>query len=73
MQIDHDPAEPKIDRGPGIWWLVFIMMSFGWAGAWYFDMIDWTSVAMGYSAGALSMAWALEITGNRVSNIWRKD
>ncbi|OCP36732.1 hypothetical protein BC360_05080 [Ensifer sp. LC163] len=71
MQIDHDPDEPKIDRGPGPWRWVFPILAVGWAGYLHAFTFDWTSIALGAGTGAVIMAWAIEITGNKVPESWR--
>lgn len=71
MQIDHDPQEPKIERGPGPWRLLFPAIGFLWIGNAYYSLIDWQSAALGFLSGGLLALWAIEITGNKVPDWWR--
>jgi hypothetical protein len=32
---------------------------------------DWRSVALGFGTGGILVAWAMDITGNKVPNWWR--
>lgn len=70
MQIDHDPHEIKPQAGG--WLLPWAVVAVGWAGCLYFNMIDWTSVALGAGTGGLLATWAIELTGNRIPDSWRK-
>lgn len=70
--IDHDPHEPKIDRTPGPWrWVLPII-----AAVFLLNLatrhIDWVSVSLGAGIGVVLTAWAIEITGNKVPDSWRR-
>lgn len=53
MQIDHDPREPKIDRGNGIFYIAWAIVAVGWVLLWFGGHeFDWPSVAAG-AASAL--------------------
>ncbi|MGO8490910.1 hypothetical protein ACC757_29415 [Rhizobium ruizarguesonis] len=71
MQIDHDPDEPKLDRGPGPWkiaipvLLVIVVLNLATRS------IDWISLALGAAIGACIVAWAIDITGNKIPDSWR--
>lgn len=71
MQIDHDPEEPKVDRGPGPWKSVFVILILGWAWFLYFRPFDWPAIALGIGTGGGIVAWAIEITGNKIPDSWR--
>ncbi len=72
MQIDHDPEEPKVDRGPGPWRLVLPIIGLGWIWYLYFMPLDWPSIALGLMTGGGIVAWAIDVTGNKVPDSWRK-
>lgn len=71
MQIDHDPDEQKIDRGPGPWRLAFPLLILLWVGYLYTAPFDWHSIAIGLATGVIVTAWAIETTGNKVPASWR--
>lgn len=71
QQIDHDPEEPKIDRGPGPWRSALVVIALLWAGYLYSFVPDWTAIALGVGTGGVLVAWAIEITGNKVPASWR--
>lgn len=71
MQIDHDPDEPKIDRGPGPWRIVWAVIIIGWAGYLYSFPVDLVSIALGVMTGVGVLAWAIDITGNKVPDFMR--
>lgn len=72
MQIDHDPEEPKVDRGPGPWRLVLPIIGLAWIWYLYFMPFDWPSIALGLMTGGGIVAWAIDVTGNKVPDSWRK-
>ncbi|WP_017960008.1 hypothetical protein [Rhizobium leguminosarum] len=71
MQIDHDPDEPKLDRGPGPWKAVLAVIVFTWIWYLYFQPFNWPSIALGLLTGAGVVAWAIDITGNKIPDSWR--
>lgn len=71
MQIDHDPHEPKMERGPGPWRWLFPAIGFLWIGNAYYSLIDWQSAALGFLTGGLLALWSIEVTGNKVPDWWR--
>lgn len=70
-QIDHDPNEPPVDRTPGPWRWVMAILIVGWAGYLYSFPVDWRSIALGVLTGAAIVAWAVDITGNKIPASWR--
>lgn len=71
MQIDHDPNEPKIDRGPGPWKIAVPVL----VGVFVLNVltrdIDWVSLMLGVAIGGLLVAWAIDITGNKVPDFMK--
>ena len=72
MQIDHDSDEPKIDRTPGPWRWVFPIIGIVFLLNIVTRDIDWLSVGLGLGLGCTLAAWAIEITGNKVPDSWRR-
>jgi hypothetical protein len=65
--IDHDQSETPRKRDE-LWWLwplVFVVFGLLWAWFFYFETPHWVSLGLGFSTGAVFMAWTGEITGNR--------
>ncbi|WP_205583852.1 hypothetical protein [Neorhizobium sp. NCHU2750] len=58
MQIDHDPNEPKIDRKPESFRLLFAVIAVAWAALLYSTDLDWRSAVAGFATGAIFMLWA---------------
>ncbi|MDX3929092.1 MAG: hypothetical protein QHC90_25240 [Shinella sp.] len=71
MQIDHDPDEPKIDRGPGPWKIAIPVLVVIAAINFVTRDIDWISLCLGLAIGGGIVAWAVDITGNKVPDSWR--
>ncbi|TAX39157.1 hypothetical protein ELI05_09430 [Rhizobium leguminosarum] len=71
MQIDHDPEEPKVDRGPGPWKSLFVVLLVGLFINLFTRSVDWVSLSLGAAIGGCFVAWAIEITGNKVPDSWR--
>ncbi|WP_454850511.1 hypothetical protein [Rhizobium binxianense] len=71
MQIDHDPNEPKFDHGPGPWRWVLVIISLSWIWYLYFMPFNWPSIALGVMTGAGIVAWAIDITGNKVPDFMK--
>lgn len=71
MQIDHDPEEPNIDRGPGPWKIAVPVVVLMWALNLYSRPIDWVSVGLGLVTGIVFIAWMIDITGNKIPDSWR--
>ncbi|UNZ49311.1 hypothetical protein [Agrobacterium tumefaciens] len=69
--IDHDPHEPKIERGPGPWRWLIPAIGVLWIGNAYYSLIDWQSAALGGGTGIVLALWAIEVTGNKVPDWWR--
>lgn len=72
MQIDHDPNEPKIDRSKGGWLSTFAVLGFGFAILLYYGQIEWYSLFIGAAIASAFTAWAMEYTGNKIPDRWRK-
>ncbi|WJR67231.1 hypothetical protein QTA58_00205 [Neorhizobium sp. CSC1952] len=70
--IDHDPEEPKIDRGPGPWRWVFPVIGVILALNIFTREIDWVSLALGLGLGCTLAGWAIDLTGNKVPANWRR-
>ncbi|TAX92016.1 hypothetical protein ELH97_08790 [Rhizobium leguminosarum] len=71
MQIDHDPKEPKVDRGPGPWKSTFAVVLGIFLLNLFTRSIDWVSLSLGAGIGGCVVAWAIEITGNKIPDSWR--
>lgn len=71
-QIDHDPHEPKIDRSNKIWWFAWGLVVLLWVHHLYFDGFEWNSFALGAVSGMVLAAWAIDVTGGKVPDSWRK-
>lgn len=67
-QIDHDPNEFKRD---GTWPLAGLFLAVLWAGFLYTQTFDWYSFALGGLTIGLLVAWAIDVTGNKVPESWR--
>ena len=57
MQIDHDPEEPKIDRKPESFRLIFSLLAFAWFGTVYAYGVEWRSAILGAGTGMMFMLW----------------
>lgn len=68
-QIEHNPDEARPTNG--IWWILWPAVAALWAGCFYFDLLDRTSVFLGLGTGVVLATWAIEITGNKVPDSWR--
>lgn len=69
--INHDPNEPPTDRGPGPWrWVLPVMLVMVALNV-YTGQISWPSFLGGVGFGGVLVAWAIEITGNKVPDSWR--
>lgn len=71
-QIEHDPNEPKIDRTPFKWWPAWLVVALIWFGEWYYGYFDWGQIILGLGTGVMLTAWAIETTGNKVPESWRR-
>ncbi len=71
-QIEHDPNEPKIDRSMKIYWIAAIVLALLWIGQWYFDGFDWEQIMLGLGTGILLTAWAIDVSGNKIPESWRR-
>ncbi|ASP84756.1 hypothetical protein CDO26_09220 [Sinorhizobium meliloti] len=56
--IEHDPHEPKIDRRPESFRLIFFLLAFAWFGMIYAYGVEWRSAIMGGATGMMFMLWA---------------
>lgn len=70
-EIDHEPFE----RHPTnrIWWVALAIVAILW-GLTLFGAkpIDWDNTLLGIGTGVLLALWAIEITGNKVPESWRR-
>ncbi|AWM23449.1 hypothetical protein [Sinorhizobium fredii] len=56
--IEHDPHEPKIDRRPESFRLIFALLAFAWFGMIYAYGVEWRSALVGGATGMMFMLWA---------------
>jgi len=70
--IEHDPDEPPRDMSKSPWLLVSIICALMWTWLWYNNEIQWLQVGVGFYTGMMLMAWAIEITDNKVPASWRR-
>lgn len=74
-QIEHDSNEPKIDRTTFKWWPLWLLVVFVWGvqlvqeGA---ESFDWGQIALGGLTAGVLVLWAIETTGNKVPDSWRR-
>lgn len=71
MQIEHNPNERRETNA--IYWILWPIIALGWLGSWYFDLIQWHSVALGGFTMAVLVTWATEVTGNKVPDWMAKN
>lgn len=71
MQIEHDPEEPQIDRGPGPWRIAIPVMLAVVALNLATREIDWVSLLLGAGVGGCVVAWAIDVTGNKTPDFMR--
>jgi len=48
------------------------MLGFLWFGFLYFRLFEFYSLMLGIGTGGMLACWAIEITGNKVPDSWRK-
>lgn len=68
--IDHNPHEKR--QTNAIWWVLWPAVALLWVAGFYFEFLDRTSILLGLGTGAMLATWAIEITGNKVPESWRK-
>ncbi|WP_273773288.1 hypothetical protein [Brucella intermedia] len=71
-QIEHDPNEPKIDRSMKIYWIAGGLLSLAWLHQLVFEVPDWGQLLLGIGTGCVLAAWAIEISGDKVPESWRR-
>lgn len=73
-QIDHDPHEPKLDRSGMRWiWLpLWAFIAYLWFDQWRAGDIAWDQIMLGIGTGGVLTAWAIDITGDKVPDSWRR-
>lgn len=69
-RIDHNPHEKR--QTNTIWWILWPAVALLWAWYLYFYEFDWPSIAIGGLTMGVLATWAIEITGNKVPDSWRK-
>lgn len=69
-QIDHNPKEERPTNR--IWWIVWPIVVLGWIWYLYFFEFTWVPIALGFLTGGILASWAIEVTGNRVPESWRR-
>lgn len=52
---------------PGLYWACGLGVGLLWLGEWYFHGLTWRPLVLGLATGALFTAWAIEITGNKMT------
>jgi hypothetical protein len=55
-----------------MWWWVLAVVLALWANVWGFHGIEWYSLGLGFFTGGMLICWAVEMTGNKVPDSWRK-
>ena len=68
--IEHNPHEKRPTNA--IWWFMWPVTGLGWLGTGYFFGFDWHQIVLGAFTGMMLATWAIEITGNKVPESWRK-
>lgn len=68
--IEHNPHEKR--QSNAIWWVWAILLPLIWAGYLLYIDIDWPSVALGGVSIGVLASWAIEVTGNKVPDSWRR-
>lgn len=63
--IEHNSQESR-RKLPMVWPQAWIVMALGWAGYLYFYPVNWVEISLGFLTGGLLVAWAVDITGNKV-------
>jgi hypothetical protein len=69
-QIEHIPGEKR--QGNGIWWLLLVILILCWAGYFWFHKVDVWSLSLGGFTMTVLVSWAVELTGNKVPESWRR-
>lgn len=67
--IEHDPNEFKRDW---TWPSAGILLGIIWVGFLLTQPFDWYSFALGGLTIGLLVAWAIDVTGNKVPESWRR-
>jgi hypothetical protein len=68
--IDHDETEFADKRAgwPSTWFIVALIVGLNL----YLFPFDWRSAAMGGLVGLMLAAWAIDVTGGKVPESWRR-
>lgn len=69
-QIEHNPHEKRPTNA--IWWVLWPIIGLSWVGYFWFRDADLWSLALGGFTGMMLATWAIEITGNKVPDSWRR-
>lgn len=70
MQIEHNPNERRLTNA--IWWVAWPFLALLWIWYFYFMPFQWHGIALGFLSGGFLTGWALEVTGNKVPDSWRR-
>lgn len=68
--IDHNPHERR--QTNAIWWIWVVLLALMWAGYLSFFEFDWPSLALGGVSMGVLVSWAVDMTGNKVPDSWRR-
>lgn len=68
--IEHNPHEKR--QTNGIWWLLWLFVVLLWVWYLYFFEFDWPAIALGAFTMGVLATWAIDITGNKVPDSWRR-
>ncbi len=71
-QIEHDKNEPAIDRSNTVWWSALVVVLFSTVTYFLSQDPDWWAICLGLMAGVVLTGWAIEKTGNKIPDSWRK-
>lgn len=55
-----------------MWWIGWAVIAALWANVAFFHGLDWPQIGLGFFTGAMLSNWAIEMTGNKVPDSWRK-
>jgi hypothetical protein len=68
--IEHSDYEKRPTNT--VWWVLWVIIGLVWLGTWRYDGFDWEQIALGFFTGGVLVAWAIEITGNKVPDSWTR-
>lgn len=68
--IEHNPHEKR--QTNAIWWVLWPIVAALWVGYLSFFEFDWPAIALGAGTMGVLVTWAMEMTGNKVPDSWRR-